>query len=179
MSTRVCTHANTRAWLSWCVWEKASSRYQINQQAGRCKWLAYMEPAAHSQNSHSTMDRWPAGPHQLSHTSLSFYVSPALSVPSLSSLPYSISISLPISPSISGRISHSWTPSLSLSPASVKVNMLRNLQAWCKNFKSAHTWAEFGVTEDKKTEHDSLLEKCELVCLNFHSENIHTRIFWM
>ncbi len=65
--TQAHTHAPKWAWLSWCVWEKAFSRYQINQQAGRCKWLAYMGPAAPSQNSHSTMDRWPAGPHQHSH----------------------------------------------------------------------------------------------------------------
>lgn len=91
-------HKHTRAakWarLCWCVWATAFSRYQINQQAGRCKWLAYTEPAAPSQNSHSTMDRWLAGPHQPSHTSVSFCVSLALSVPSFSSKPHSIPICL-------------------------------------------------------------------------------------
>jgi len=87
------SHKQTEmTWLCWYVWEKASSRYQINQQAGRCKWLAYMEPAAWSQNSCSTVDRWPEGPHQHLHNSPSFHVSPALSEASLSLTPCSISV---------------------------------------------------------------------------------------
>ena len=83
--------------------KRASSWFQINQQAGRCKWLPDMEPAAWRQDLHSTTDRRPAGPHQHSYTSLSLSVSPLLSqcnpVHSRLNLSWSVYLFFPLYPS--------------------------------------------------------------------------------